>query len=169
MEPATTSRTPRSTRWIRVLVAIAMLVAIGAFVALSVLERRRSTPTVHLRTPAGTLYVEVASTPHARAAGLANRPSIEHDGLLLDWNERGEHPIWMAEMRFPLDLVWLNNNGKVLAVVAHVPPCPRQPCPLYLPPGTEHSSAVLELPTGAAERHGIKNNQYVQKLRSSAQ
>ena len=61
----------------------------------------------------------------------------------------------MSEMRFALDLVWLDGDGKVIAVLANVPPCPSTPCPLYEPPGSEKSVAVLELPAGRAATYGL--------------
>ena len=62
---------------------------------------------------------------------------------------------WMSEMRFALDLVWLDADGRVVAVLANVPPCTSTPCPLYEPPGSEKSVAVLELPAGKAAAHGL--------------
>ena len=67
----------------------------------------------------------------------------------------GRHPIWMKEMRFALDLVWLDFDGRVIAVLENVPPCSADPCPLYEPSGSDRSVAVLELPANAAARHGL--------------
>jgi uncharacterized membrane protein (UPF0127 family) len=61
----------------------------------------------------------------------------------------------MADMRFALDLVWLDERDTVLAVLDSVPPCSQQPCPLYEPPDTDAAIAVLELPAGDAKRRGI--------------
>jgi uncharacterized membrane protein (UPF0127 family) len=61
----------------------------------------------------------------------------------------------MADMRFALDLVWIDDRDTVLAVLNSVPPCSQQPCPLFEPPGTDAATAVLELPAGDAERRGI--------------
>jgi len=38
---------------------------------------------------------------------MSDRDGLPGDGMLLQWNARGPHPIWMADMRFSLDLVWL--------------------------------------------------------------
>jgi uncharacterized membrane protein (UPF0127 family) len=121
---------------------------------------------VRLDMPNGAIVVEVADAPAARSAGLSNRESLAGiDGLLLKWDTPGRHPIWMAEMRFPLDLAWIDANGRVIAVLANVPPCQRQPCPLYEPEGTHHSVAVLELRAGAAENHGIAAGKTFEHLR----
>jgi uncharacterized membrane protein (UPF0127 family) len=114
----------------------------------------RTLPTARIETPRGTNVVEIAATPSARSAGLSNRDDLHGaDGMLLKWDVPGKHPIWMAGMRFPLDLVWVDGAGRVLAVVPNVPPCRVEPCTLYEPDGTATAVAVLELPAGgAAER-----------------
>ena len=116
---------------------------------------QRELPTMRLDAPNGRLVVNVANTPAARSTGLSNRDRLDYDGLMLQWDTEGRHPVWMANMRFPLDLVWLDSGGRVLAVLAHVPPCRSEPCPLYEPEQSDRSVAVLEMAAGAAARHGI--------------
>jgi hypothetical protein len=123
--------------------------------AIWLLIERRELPTVQLDSPNGTLVVEIADTPATRSTGLSNRDTLKVDGLLLQWDTPGRHPIWMADMRFPLDLVWLDSDGRVLLVLANVPPCRAEPCPLYEPDQTDRSAAVLEMPAGTAARHGV--------------
>lgn len=134
-------------------------VAIGLVLVLSLAwtlsDLRRLPDFVELTAPTGPLRVELADTPAARASGLSNRDAVTGDGLLLQWDTPGRHPIWMADMRFALDLVWLDERDTVLALLDSVPPCSQQPCPLYEPPGTDAATAVLELPAGDAKRRGI--------------
>ena len=51
--------------------------------------------------------------------------------------------------------MWLDPDGRVLAVLANVPPCGIEPCPLYEPDATAGSVAVLEIRAGGAARHQI--------------
>lgn len=119
--------------------------------------RRWRESTTTLRLPTGTtIRVDVANTPEARSRGLSGAGSLLVDGLLLQWPEAGHRPIWMADMRFPLDLVWLDNEGRVLAVVPAAQPCTAQPCPLLDPPAARGTTqAVLELDAGAAASHQL--------------
>lgn len=133
-------------------VVAAMGGAAVLFVFWSWHERERS---IRLASTVGVFEVSLASTPEQRAAGLSNLEAIPYDGLLLQWNSPGRHPIWMSEMRFALDLVWLDANGGVLSVLPNVPPCASVPCPLYEPAGSEKSVAVLELPAGKAGALGL--------------
>ncbi len=133
---------------LRAAVAATLGTALGvaAFLAFSEEERLG-----RIHAPGGTMVVAIADTPAARSAGLSNRHELRDiDGLLLKWDEAGRHPIWMVGMRFPLDLIWIDGRGRVLAVLSNVPPCCAEPCPLYEPEGTADSVAVLELPSGGA-------------------
>lgn len=143
-----------ASRLSRAVVVSALALALITWATWMVIERRRL-PTARIESPNGTLVVEVAKTPGARSAGLSNRERLNVDGLLLEWETRGRHPIWMADMRFSLDLVWLDPDGRVLAVLANVPPCRLKPCQLYEPDQTDRSVAVLEIRAGAAARHQI--------------
>ena len=131
-----------------------ILIAVGVWVLLWSAEQRPSR-LVTLATPRGLLSVALAATPEQRAEGLAHRDQPVADGLLLRWDTPGHHPIWMAGMRFPLDLIWLDQDHRVLAILTDVPPCVSSPCELYAPDGTDRATAVLELPAGAAARYGI--------------
>ena len=85
----------------------------------------------------------------------------EVDGLLLKWESPDRHPIWMKGMRFPLDLVWLDADGRVVAALTNVPPCLAEPCPLYEPDGSERSVAVLEMRAGSASVHRLASGAIV--------
>jgi len=138
-------------------VAAALLAAI-----ISTTIDNRALPRIRVETPNGTpILVEVAETPEGRSAGLSNRERLGSvDGLLLKWDSAGRHPIWMADMRFPLDLVWLDANGRVVGLLANVPPCRTTPCPLYEPQEAPASVAVLEIPAGAATTHRPQSGRY---------
>jgi uncharacterized membrane protein (UPF0127 family) len=143
-------------------VGAVVVLAAAAFVIWFVVDQQ-SESALELVAPRGTLLVEVAQTPEARAKGLSNRAGVTHDGLLLLWDAPGRHPIWMADMRFALDIVWLGEQGRVLAALVDVPLCAASPCPMYDPPGTERSTSVLELPAHSAARHGIEIGSVVQR------
>lgn len=113
------------------------------------------TKTVLLTTPAANLRVSLADTADKRAAGLSSLDTVPNDGMILQWDAPGRHPIWMSEMRFALDIVWLDADGRVVSVLADVPPCTAAPCPLYEPAGLAASTAVLELPAGKAATYGL--------------
>ena len=107
-------------------------------------------PTVML--PSGRVYrVEIAATPESRAQGLMYRESLaDGRGMLFLFPKPSVEGFWMKNCNFPIDIVWMDANRKVIFVSAHTPPCKEDPCPTY-GPRTE-SFFVLEIPDGAAAK-----------------
>ncbi|MEN9259047.1 MAG: DUF192 domain-containing protein [Gloeomargarita sp. SRBZ-1_bins_9] len=100
------------------------------------------------------VWLEVAWTPEQQALGLMYRERIEPDrGMLFPFYPPRPVQFWMKNMRTPIDMVFLHEN-RVVAIYAQVPPCPRDPCPTYGPPGPV--DGVIELAPGRARELGLK-------------
>jgi hypothetical protein len=118
---------------------------------------RESTPkTTSVRIGSCVLQVEVAETPARRATGLSHATALPADGMLLRWERPALHAIWMRDMRYPLDLAWLDEAHVVRAVLADAPPCAETPCEIYAPPGAAASTAVLETAAGRLAACGVR-------------
>jgi uncharacterized membrane protein (UPF0127 family) len=107
---------------------------------------------VPLTLPSGRVIdVEVMVKDQDRALGLMFRPSLPADrGVLLVFRASGFHGIWMKNCRFPIDVIWLDEEGRVVHVVENVPPCKADPCPSYEP--LRRASYVLEVNAGQADQ-----------------
>ncbi len=75
-------------------------------------------------------------------------------GLLFVFPELAVQSMWMKEMRFPLDVVWLDENLEVSHINYGAPPCDSPPCPSY----SSHYKAAyaIELNAGDAEAYGFR-------------
>ncbi len=61
--------------------------------------------------------IEIADTPKKREQGLSNRESLPQDhGLLFVFEQEGEHGFWMKDMNFPIDIMWLDKDKKVVFI-----------------------------------------------------
>jgi uncharacterized protein len=101
-----------------------------------------------------TVDLELATTPEETTTGLMFRPSLPTDrGMLLLWSEERYATIWMMNVLIPLDIVFLDDAGEVVEIVADAQPCAAEPCPRFTP--GEPSRAVLELAAGSAAAHGV--------------
>ena len=70
-----------------------------------------------------TLTVEVAGTRQGRVRGLSGRKSLPpQQGLLFDYMRAGRHGIWMKDMFFPIDIIWLDERMRVVDIKRHALP-----------------------------------------------
>jgi uncharacterized membrane protein (UPF0127 family) len=116
-----------------------------------------SLSTVTIKTDGGDLHAEVASTNEERSEGLSGRASMDDDaGMLFDFGQTRTATLFMRGMLFPLDMVWMTGDGRVVGIDAGVQPMPSVPegdLPLYSPDVPVRYA--LELNAGTAARLGI--------------
>jgi uncharacterized membrane protein (UPF0127 family) len=107
---------------------------------------------VPLTLPSGkVLQTEVMVKDEDRAMGLMFRPSLPADrGLLFVFEDLDFHGIWMKNCRFPIDIVWLDEERRVVHVAEAAPPCKVDPCPVYQP--MKKAAYVVEINAGQARR-----------------
>lgn len=69
------------------------------------------------------LKLQIADTDQARLKGLQGVKKLDSKtGMLFDFEEPGYYTMWMKGMDIPLDMVFLNNYGKVLTIAENRPP-----------------------------------------------
>jgi uncharacterized protein len=117
---------------------------------------------VQLRLPSGRqLSAEVMRSDEARARGLMFRDVLASDhALLFLFEAPGFHSFWMKNCRFPIDIVWLDAERRVVHVAERVPPCKRDPCPSYLP--LRQASYVVEMNAGQARDEKVRVGAMIQ-------
>lgn len=115
----------------------------------------------HVILPDGTaIKVEIASDDATRAQGLMFRDQLAPDrGMIFLFTTTGNYPFWMKNTLIPLDMIWIDEQKRIVAVKDNVPPCKADPCPSYDP--AAFSRYVLEVAAGGAKRHGLANGQTV--------
>lgn len=115
--------------------------------------------TTTLRIGDRLLTVEVASTGAQSERGLGYRDALAPDaGMIFDLHQSRVAEFWMKGMRFPLDMVWVDETKRVAAVTSDVQPQPGAPdseLRRYTPPVAVRY--VLELNAGAAARLGLSS------------
>jgi uncharacterized membrane protein (UPF0127 family) len=83
--------------------------------------------------------------------GLMFRPSLPLDrGMIFLFGTSDFHGIWMKNCKFPIDILWLDDQKKVVHVQEGASPCTSEPCPVYSP--LRRATYVLELNAGQARR-----------------
>ncbi len=63
------------------------------------------------------LNVTVADTPALREKGLSKREILRDDeGMLFVFPTVDRHKIWMKDMYFPLDIIWIDENFVIVDI-----------------------------------------------------
>jgi uncharacterized membrane protein (UPF0127 family) len=115
---------------------------------------REPPATIPATLPSGkVLQVEVMVRDEDRQMGLMFRDSLAADrGMLFAFDSSEFHGIWMKNCRFPIDILWLDEEKKVVHVQERAEPCRAEPCTVYLP--LRRATYVVELNVGVARREG---------------
>jgi uncharacterized protein len=66
--------------------------------------------------------VIIADTPEERKTGLSGRDQLGAQGMLFVFEESDYHGIWMKDMRFPIDVIWIGEDRTVLSVTENLSP-----------------------------------------------
>ncbi|MEI6305118.1 MAG: DUF192 domain-containing protein [Candidatus Taylorbacteria bacterium] len=106
-----------------------------------------------IEAPLGNIDIELAGDEISRENGLSGRTSLGADkGMLFTFIIPGRYGFWMEDMNFPIDIVWIDADHKVVGMNANVQPSSYPDT--FFPP--QNISYVLEINAGAAKELGIK-------------
>ncbi|HEY6405220.1 MAG TPA: DUF192 domain-containing protein [Nitrososphaeraceae archaeon] len=102
------------------------------------------------------ILADVAITDEDQIKGLSIRDQMnENEGMLFVYGEPSRQSFWMKDMKFPIDIIWLNGTGSVVHVEENLKPCvPSLECPSFSP--NENAQYVLETVAGFAQKHHLK-------------
>ncbi|MEK9131407.1 MAG: DUF192 domain-containing protein [Patescibacteria group bacterium] len=95
----------------------------------------------------------VADTQASRTKGLSGRPGLGADeGMLFVFEQLGYPGIWMKDMQFSIDVLWLDQTNTIVDIREVVSP---ETYPQVFAPKAK-SIFVIELPAGFVQEHEIK-------------
>jgi len=93
----------------------------------------------------------VAGTPAARGRGLMFVTKLNPDaGMLFIFAQSDVYPFWMKNTLIPLDIIWLDENKKIVFIKNNAQPCGADVCLNIVPPAA--ARYVLEVNANTAER-----------------
>ena len=106
-----------------------------------------------------TLKVEVAQTPYQMERGLSGRSSLPQGrGIVFVFSVPGFYGFWMKEMNFPIDIIWIGPDFKVVGISSDVSP---STYPKVFTPEVP-AQYVLEVAAGWSEKNNISVGNAVQ-------
>lgn len=144
------NRIEHKIAWLIVTIAVAGLVFIGYRVLGSDVK-----DSIPVSVGAKTFYADLAVTDLERKRGLGGTASLDHSAaLLMVFDKEDKWRISMKDMNYPIDILWINEEQKVVNIVRGAQP-DSYPDKVYVP----HKKAlyVLELPEGSIKQYSISN------------
>lgn len=114
-----------------------------------------------------TYSVDLAILPEERQQGLSGREHLPLDaGMLFVFEQERQLNFWMKEMHFPLDIIWIDGQCRLVEVAANVPTPPPDANNADIPRVQSPSPAryVLELNAGEAARNRLQPGDPVEFL-----
>lgn len=149
------NKTPKAiakkTKWALSLAVVAAAIVVGV---LFTQKQGNETSVIAdncLQTSQGCYVLEHANTNQKRIKGLSDRDSLAtQTGMLFTFDAPTDQCIWMKDMRFDLDIIWLDNNKNVTKVMENVSPATYPTS--FCSPDTKY---VIELNAGDAQKTQI--------------
>lgn len=98
------------------------------------------------------IQVKVADTDKTRELGLSHTASLgKKEGMLFVFPQVGVYSFWMKDMNFPIDIIWVDENLKIVDRSLFVSPSSYPKT--FIPQSPV--KYVLELPTGVSNDYGF--------------
>ena len=115
--------------------------------------------TYKLKVSGRVFTVSVVISPDARRRGLSGKPELPSGtGVLFVFDTLSYQSMWMPDMKFPLDIVWLDENFHVVNITYNATPCEsREDCPSYS--SVNLVKYAIEMTAGEANNYGFAHGQ----------
>jgi uncharacterized protein len=115
--------------------------------------------TTEITFPSGkTVVAETMLRDIDQMRGMMFRDSLAKDrGMLFVHPKEENVPYWMYQVRIPLDIIWMDQQRRIVEIAANTPACTSKSsrdCPSY--GGHQKARYVLELAGGGAALYGLK-------------
>ncbi len=114
--------------------------------------------TKKLKLGKKTINVLIADSFFKQMLGLMHRKSLGKDqGMLFIFGRSSKYGIWMLNMEFSIDILWLDSNLKIIDTLENAKPCNSLiRCKTYYPKFS--SKYVLEVSSGFIKNNNITSS-----------
>lgn len=105
------------------------------------------------------IKVELALTNSTQEQGLSGRQRLnDNEGMLFIFPKIGKYFFWMKDMNFPLDMIWIDENMKIVHIKKDARP---ELYPESYGP-KEGAKYVLEVVSGFSDQRNLKNGDTIE-------
>lgn len=115
----------------------------------------------HVNIAGNILKIDLAITEESRTRGLSGRPQLNADeAMLFVFDRADKYSFWMKDMNFPLDIIWIGEDLKVVYIKKNA--LPESYPESYYPP--VEAKYVLEVVAGFSEKNNLREGDSVEFL-----
>jgi uncharacterized membrane protein (UPF0127 family) len=133
-------------------------VAIVLFIIASVYTVQTAYKTTVVTMGGQTFATEISDTPYLQERGLSYRKSIGvNNAMLFVFPQDGVYKFWMKDMNFPIDIIWLSSDKKIMYIEKNLSPSTFPQT--FGPDGQSHY--VVEVVAGTSDRLNLTVGQSV--------
>ncbi|MBI2621925.1 MAG: DUF192 domain-containing protein [Candidatus Levybacteria bacterium] len=137
---------------IRLLVGGIVVGFLGILLVLFILSKQTTKVLVNDQS----FSVSVAKTEKEKQIGLSKTTEInENQGMLFIFDEPDYYSFWMKDMKFPIDIIYINGD-KIVTVIDNAKPPVNGDGVLEVYQPEDQSDKVLEISAGLAKKYNIK-------------
>ena len=105
------------------------------------------------------IRAEIVDTNPTRIKGLMFRETLpENQGMLFVFESEGKYGFWMRNMNFPIDIIWIDKNNKVVDIAKNAEPC-HLTCVSYKP--KDNAKFVLEVRANLTDQLNIEEDSLI--------
>lgn len=137
----------------KLFIAGCIAVVVGLFAANIAMPRAEKQQALHAFLGGEALVLEVADTDRLRTKGLSGHaPLRQNEGMLFVFSEDDYYGFWMKDMLFPIDIIWLDREYRIVDKKEHAAP---ESYPQVFVP-EEPARYVVELSAGFFAEHHLE-------------
>jgi len=115
-------------------------------------------PTGTIKIDDIPLQVQIADTEPRRVRGLMFQDQLPYNqGMIFVFDKSDLYSLWMLNMKFPLDMIWFDQDGHVVHIEKDIQPCKTaletMTCQSIVPDA--EALYILEVTSGFVDKYNI--------------
>ena len=104
--------------WYLILALMVLVFAVSMF-----LNKKDSSSHREIIIGNVAVKIEVATSPTEKQKGLSGRNFMQkNSGMLFIFSQPDFYPFWMKDMKFPIDIIWLDENLRIINIEKNITP-----------------------------------------------